>query len=204
MSFEMERRGIVVVAVTGRRIDAPNSQIERFPLAQVDAVKALIRELFQDVDAQAIVCSAACGADLIALDVASELGIEAHVMLPFAQEKFRETSVVDRPGEWGPLFDQLVEDAQRQGRLHLTKSAGSDHKAYLDAVTAILDQAAALARLTAHGQAAASPSVAMAVAVWDGEPRGPDDITAYFIDEARKRNYTVHEVLTRAGSAPTL
>jgi hypothetical protein len=30
------------------------------------------------------------------------------VILPFERRRFRETSVTDRPGDWGPLYDQVI------------------------------------------------------------------------------------------------
>ena len=52
-------------------------------------------------DPARLIRSAACGADLLALDIAGEFGVERHVVLPFAVQAFRASSVTDRPGEWG-------------------------------------------------------------------------------------------------------
>jgi hypothetical protein len=35
------------------------------------------------------------------------------------------------------------------------------------------------------------------VAVWDGEARGPDDLTALFLQHARAQGLPVREILTR-------
>lgn len=43
-----------------------------------------------------------------------------------------------------------------------------------------------LAALTAYGQTTGALGTVVAEAVWDGQPRGLDDITAYFITEAQK------------------
>jgi hypothetical protein len=40
--------------------------------------------------------SAACGADIIASEVASEIGLRRRIVLPFARDLFRETSANDR------------------------------------------------------------------------------------------------------------
>jgi hypothetical protein len=56
------------------------------------------------VSVRMVVASAACGSDLIALDVAGELGLERRVILPFEPNRFAETSVEDRPGEWRTLY----------------------------------------------------------------------------------------------------
>ncbi len=102
----------MVIALAGRRIDPPDIANPAFPLANVDAVRIRLREFFQAQSAAALVCSAACGADLLALDVAGTLGIRRRVVLPFAAERFRETSVTDRPGDWGSIFDRVIADAR--------------------------------------------------------------------------------------------
>ncbi len=188
-----------VVALTGRRVDAPDSSVARFPGDHVPAVRERIRALLLELGAQAVVCSAACGSDLLTLAVARELGLEAHVVLPFARDRFRETSVVDRPGDWGPMFDDLVGMAEQQGRLHVITSLGeTNHDAYLDVAQTILDEAATLSQRTMDDHPATTPGVVTAVAVWDGEPRGPHprDTTAYFIAEAQQRGLDVREVHT--------
>src|SRR5947209_320182 len=95
----------MVIALAGRRIDAPNAETPRFPLENREKVGNRIRDFLAEHGATALVCSAACGADLLALEAAEELGLRRRILLPFAPDRFRATSVTDRPGEWGPLFD---------------------------------------------------------------------------------------------------
>jgi len=187
---------MAVIVLAGKRIDAVDSETPRFPLDHVDAVKAEIRAIFRKLKPQALVCSAANGADLLALDVARELQIPAYVVLPFDREAFRESSVVDRPGAWGPLFDELVDDAERQSRLTVMEPTGDNHDAYLDAVNTMLAMAAELSGRTADGQPATSPGAITAVVVWNGESRGSRDVTVYFISEAQKRGFASRTVTT--------
>lgn len=190
------KQGMSVIVLAGKRIDAADSETPRFPLEHVDAVKAEIRELFRRVKPQALVCSAANGADLLGLDVARELRIPAYVVLPFDREQFREISVVDRRGEWGPLFDELVDKAEREGRLTVMDSTGDNHDAYLDAVITMLDKAAELSVRAADGQPATSPGTVTAVVVWNGESRGSRDVTLYFMSEAQKRGFASDTIST--------
>ena len=106
-----------VVALAGRRIDLPDAQVPQFPLGNVQEVGRRIYEALCEMHAVALVCSAACGADLVALEQAKQLGLRRRVVLPFAPERFRETSVVDRPGDWGPLYDQQVAATAAAGDL---------------------------------------------------------------------------------------
>ena len=83
----------------------------------VPLVRRRIVDLLAEEHTEALVCSAACGADLIALEEAERLGLRRRIVLPFSPRQFRETSVTDRPGDWGPFFDRLVEAAKVAGDL---------------------------------------------------------------------------------------
>ena len=108
----------VVIAFAGRRIDPEPSGQPRFPFRRADAVRGAIAKRLGSAGARALVCSAACGADLLALDAAGELGIRARIVLPFRADRFRETSVLDRPNRefWGSLFDRVTAAASGDGR----------------------------------------------------------------------------------------
>src|SRR5688572_14676271 len=97
-----------VAALAGRRIDAADAQSVHFPLSNVSVVRQALVSIFLDKHVALLIASAACGADLIALDAALESGLRCRVVLPFEPDKFRETSVVDRPGEWGPIYDKAI------------------------------------------------------------------------------------------------
>src|SRR6266545_4181994 len=107
----------IVVALAGRRIDRGNEQEPRFSLAEVPRVREGLYQLLQRSKVDALVCSAACGADLLALEAAGTAKIPRHIILPFPPEVFRPISVVDRPGPWGPLFDQIVEEVRSDDNL---------------------------------------------------------------------------------------
>jgi hypothetical protein len=143
--------------------------------------------MLQKLGASRLVSSAACGADLIALAEAGSLGLRRKVILPFDREYFRKTSVADRPGDWGGLYDQIVEQVQKAGELVIVPEA-LDERAYSAANRRILDEAISL------GQQCHEPVTAMSI--WDGVSRGDDDLTAAFAVEARNRGLPVVEVRT--------
>ena len=172
------------IALAGRRIDPPDAETPRFPLANVALVRDRLRALFVERGADTLVCSAACGADLVALEAADALGIRRRVVLPFAAAMFRETSVTDRPGDWGPLYDRIVEAARRANDLVVLERAGEGGGAYEAANTRIIEEAAAI------------PGERFALIVWEGRSRGDDDATAGFAEGARRSGLTVDEVLT--------
>ena len=175
-----------VLALAGRRIDAPGTP-PRFPLDRMSAVREELRELLAGGGTTTLVCSAACGADLVGLDVARKLGLRRRVVLPFSVQAFRESSVVDRPGDWGQLFDDLIGEARKANDLLLMAGVPGEDSAYLHANEAILDEALRLA---------GDPGRAAVCLVWDGRPKGTGDATHAFGESARKRGLRVIDVLT--------
>jgi hypothetical protein len=177
----------VVIALAGRRIDAPAAAAPRFPAENVALVRQRLRKLFVENGASALACSAACGADLIALDVAGELKLRRRIVLPFDVARFRETSVTDRPGQWGQAFDRAIAETGAAGDLVIVNSS-SDDAGYAAANQAVLDEAGTLRKETGVPAAA--------VIVWNGQSLGPDDYTAQFRDLAARRGLQVFEVST--------
>jgi hypothetical protein len=184
-----------VVALAGRRVDPPDADTPRFPSENVGLVRERLRSFLEERQAAVLVCSAACGADLVALEAASSLGLRRRIVLPFDPEHFRETSVTDRPGDWGPLYARVIEAATRAGDLAVLEGAGDEGPAYVAANERILDEALRLGGV-AETLGPGSPETALAVVVWEGHSRGDDDATAQFATSARRRGLAVAEVLT--------
>jgi hypothetical protein len=178
-----------VIALAGRRVDPDEAAVPRFPISQLDGVREEIRRTLQAVRAGLLVAAAACGADLIALEVAGELGIRRRVVLPDHPARFRTASVIDRPGDWGPVFDRIVAAVEENGDLVVIGPPATRRKTdYLQTNFDILDEAARLAE--------AEQLSLLAVVIWDGKSRGPDDVTAHFQAEATRRSIPVIEILT--------
>lgn len=159
-----------VFALAGRRIDAEEADAPRFPLARATAVRDRLTSLFAARQALALVCSAACGADLLALEAALALGIRRRVVLPVGPARFRATSVVDRPGDWGPRFDRILAAAQTAGDL-IVLPGSEDAASYAAANAAIVREALVIVPPPRH---------LAAVTVWEGAARGEDDLTEDF------------------------
>ncbi len=189
----------MIASLAGRRIDAPGANPERFPHTLEAAVAHRIADTLTDLRVQALVCAAACGADLLALDAAARIGILARIVLPYAADEFRRTSVTDRGSAWGDDFDRLVGAAQARGDVRVLGLDARDPGAYDKTNEAILDEAVALAGNDAAG--------VIALAVWDADPgSGRPDHTAAFTDAARARGIAVRTIpilhLTAPGSPP--
>lgn len=187
----------MIIALAGRRIDAPDAKVSRFPLDMTGVVRKRIKDLFVQKKAERLVCSAACGSDLLALDAAGDLGMQRRVVLPFSPDRFRETSVTDRPGDWGTLFDRIIEEVTATGNLVVLEKTSDDDQAYAAANLAILENAVQMQQDEHPSPDDGAPtSEILAVAVWDGTPRGEGDLTAAFLEEARRLGLDTADVLT--------
>lgn len=175
-----------VAALAGRRPDAVDAETPRFPLENIATVKAELRQVFISNKRTHLVCAAACGADLLALEVANQLGIQIHVVLPFSTTDFRKMSVVDRPGEWVEIYDCIITEARKQGNLHLLGYKTTDEKAFSKTTQAIID----------HALEIAEGAKVCAIVVWEGESRGEDDATQEFAELSHRAGFHKVEVLT--------
>ena len=181
----------MIAALAGRRIDGAGARPERFPSRLRDVIGIRIEDALRSAEVETLVCAAACGVDLLALSAAERLGIRMRVVLPFAAATFRQTSVVDRGEEWGPLFDRLVAAAAARGDLHdLGLDAQTPH-VYERANAAILDDARALAGDDVRH--------VVALTVWDGPLTGRVDHTADFARGARERGIASLSIPILAG-----
>jgi hypothetical protein len=179
----------MIFALAGRRIDAPDATTPRFPAENIPAVHEKIRALFEQQKPHALICSAACGADLLALQVAEELKIHREIVLPFSPAIFRQFSVADRPGNWGEIFDRLIADLEPLHQiiqLNLNPDAGEG--AYLTANWAILDRAQSLAR--------EKKQPLSAVLVWNGSSRPNQDVTLAFLHSAQSAHLPILQIPT--------
>lgn len=178
----------MVVALAGRRVDAPDASVRRFPAENAEPVNQHIREFMQSHQVRALVCAAACGADILALEAAGELGLRRRVVLPFDRAAFRATSVVDRGGDWGERYDRIIDAAVGCGELVEFAHDKDDGQTYFTGNLEILEQAQWLAQELR--------TEAAALVVWNGEARGADDVTGHFKQAAEARGLGVAEILT--------
>ena len=176
----------MIVALAGRRIDAADASPERFPAGRVDAVRARIVAAMREDSASILVSAAACGADLTALCAAEEVGIAYHIVLPFSPDRFREGSVVDRPGDWGSLYDRFILGARDAAALEILGLTECGDGVYEATNAAILDRALTLGSQTGEPVGA--------FVVWDGPIVGRTDYTKDFADAATMRGITVRAI----------
>ena len=178
---------MTIIAAAGRRIDAPDALPPRFPLSNRDAVGERIRATLIAQKATGMVSSGACGADLLVQAVARDLQLpHRRMILPFAPDAFRDSSVTDRPGDWGPLYDDLLAELTARGDVVTLAEDPEGDAAYAAVNRVILAEADRIA-------GAATPLVLL---IWDGTSRGEGDLTADLGIMARERSWPIAEILT--------
>jgi hypothetical protein len=176
----------VIASLAGRRIDAADADPMRFPETREDLVANRIAATLKEHDVTTLVCAAACGADLLALEAAQREGIPARIVLPFDVAEFRRSSVVDRGDGWGTAFDRAIGEARARDGVRILGLDARDPHVYEKTNEAILDEALALA--------GNDPAGVVALAVWDGAIAGRADYTANFTEAARARGITVKSI----------
>jgi hypothetical protein len=175
-------RGPVIVEA-GRRVDSLEAPVARFPTQNVPEVREKIRQVLKNRKPVAIVSSAASGADLLLLDIACEMRVPRHILLPSRPSKFRVSSVTDRPGNWGELYSKALGNS-RVEVIELPKGKAR----YLETNLKLLDCAQALATK--------EHTTVEAMVVWNRVSRGPSDVTAHFLQQAELRKLPILEIPT--------
>lgn len=177
--------GGTLTAMAGRRIDAAGARDRRFPPENEALVSQRISNMLVATASTGVVVSAACGADILALENAADLGLSRRVVLPFSRDRFRTTSVADRGEEWGKRFDAIMEGLGRDDVIDLGLD-GKEDDAYAATNVKILDEAE---KSTANQRV-------LAAIVWNGLARGASDLTDAFRQLAVSRKIETVSVPT--------
>ncbi len=111
-----------VIVFSGHMIDRPDRPRARFPASLESAVRDALRERIAAIGPAAAYGSAACGADLLCLELVREHGGETHIVLPFPAADFRRESVGFAGGSWGARLDAALAAAS-------SVTVASDHYA---------------------------------------------------------------------------
>jgi hypothetical protein len=179
-----KREGVAILA--GRRLDQTGSKPQRFPLDNLEHVKQLLRKTFLKLGIGKLICSAACGADLLAIEVALRLQIETHIILPFEKDMFKQQSVTDRPGDWGAFFDRLMNTSDKNVSVRILGLESDSFEAYIKTNNEII----------AYARDMANKRHITSIVVWDGDKWGEDDITYQFIAASQQAGFYTVEVPT--------
>ncbi len=97
-----------VVAFAGHMVDAPNRNTPRFPASIEGKVKESIKGAIRTLHASIGYCSLACGADILFAEAMVEEGGEVHVLMPFSERDFLNTSLRFAGEHWVSRFEALL------------------------------------------------------------------------------------------------
>jgi len=162
--------------------------VPRFPPSIETAVGAAVRERLSSLRPAAVYGSAACGADILCLEAARELGCETHVVLPFPPAEFRRTSVDFARGDWGPRFERALAVAD-------SVTVASDHRA--SGSVASFDYANLILSGMGALRAAILDTELHGLAIWDPRVRGFAGGAASLVDLWERRGLPVEHVHPR-------
>lgn len=176
-----------VAALAGRRIDAVGAE-RQFPLSNLPAVRARIGKAFKQLKVKRLVCSAACGADLTSLQVALAHNIPRRILLPFDPMTFRTSSVVDRPGNWGEMFDYVLANTPVEDVVNMELQNKDPDESYSLVTREIVRQASEIA--------ITSGLKPITLLVWDGHPRASGDATQDMLEVSEAASFEVHHIHT--------
>src|SRR5436190_21153316 len=87
------KNGKCVIVQAGRRVDAETAETAQFASTNINLVRERIKNKFLEHKPLALVTSAACGTDLLALEDAERMNIERFILLPSPPAEFRAGSV---------------------------------------------------------------------------------------------------------------
>jgi len=104
---------------------------------------------------------------LLAIEQAVECAIPVQVILPFALPLFKATSVVDRPGNWGELFDELITRPSDRVEVVTLNESGPSREAFNRTIEIMIRRAS---MPFSHER--------VVTLVWDGDDGGEGDATA--------------------------
>jgi tetratricopeptide (TPR) repeat protein len=144
----------------GHMVDAPNRPVPRFPATAIPDVEERIRNWVTSNAIRSAVCSAACGGDILFLEIAQSLEVETHILLPFARDYFVRTSVLTGGEEWVKRFEAVTEKAKSVTVLN--DDMPDYHPSSYDFTNQMISARAAT-------RAAAYDSPLLGLALWNGQ-----------------------------------
>jgi hypothetical protein len=173
-----------VLLFSGHMIDAQDRDKPRFPPDQEPAARLAIATLLAQLDAgplDLVVCSGACGGDLLFAEAALLRGAALEIYLPFEPEVFAKESVDFAGDNWHLRF----EAACAASSLHLMPQEGGPLKAGEDSYEQVN-----LWMLDAASRFGAEK--VDFICLWDGQGGDGPGGTQHLMQEVKRRNGRIH------------
>ena len=181
-----------VVAFTGHLLDAPGRRSPRFPAEAAPSVRRSIESLLESMGAGIGYSSAACGADVLFLEVLQERGGESNVVLPFDRPDFFAASVAFAGEEWVRRAERVLAKSVRVDQATRGKY-NADDLLFFYANSLIIGKAILRSRFLET-----EPHL---LAVWDGKDNRAVGGTAEFIRIWKNFRLPLTVINSRTGEA---
>jgi hypothetical protein len=160
MSAVAELQAPSVITYTGHMITPPGGR-GRFAAAREAEVAAAIAGMLARRRVSSGFGSLACGSDILVAEALLARGAGLHVVLPFDEGEFIETSVRRGGAGWSERFRRCLDAARAVSRVTSGGHGGDDR---------LFRQAARLAMGLALLEARTRPAEVLQLAIWDGQP----------------------------------
>jgi hypothetical protein len=177
----------IALLFTGHMIDRPGRDSPRFPPELEAAARAAIAAKIEELMGSAArgFASGARGGDILFHEECQRRGIPTEIVLPFAPEKFIETSVDDTRGRnWPSRFWKLWNETPQAHRVVLDLSA-TDMQAYAHCNTELRRRA------RDYGEV-------HLIALWDEQPGGGAGGTEHMVAEVKKMQSSALAIINPA------
>ncbi len=107
--------GSGILTFAGHMIDRHDRESPRFPSYAENAVRLLIAKAIAQTEPSAVVCSAACGGDIIFAEEALRFGAQLYLIMPFeSQVDFLYHSVAYAGSQWVERFHYIFSRATQR------------------------------------------------------------------------------------------
>lgn len=158
-----------VVVFAGHMIDKEGRKPKRFPPEIEKQVKQKIREIIEEWRYVEGFASAACGSDILFLEVLREMGKDINVVLPYNKDVFCNDSVAVADEKWEVRYYKIINDLIKKekpgkpGKLYIASNKKDDGSVSYENANMLL---LGFATLRAREIGAEIKTLA----VWDGKP----------------------------------
>ena len=115
-----------IIAFTGHMIDSLGRKVPRFPPVLEERVKDAIRSVLDDLNPGIGYSSAACGSDILFLELMQERKAETNVVLPFEFDDFLKVSVNFAGEHWKDRAHTVLERCSQRVQATEGKYLGDD------------------------------------------------------------------------------
>jgi class 3 adenylate cyclase len=172
-----------IIAFTGHMIDSPGRKVPRFPPSIEGRIKAALASALDEHNPGIGYSSAACGSDILFLELMQERKAETNVVLPFELDDFFKISVDFAGVQWRERAQSVLQHCTRRVQATEGKYLGDD---------LLFDYANHVIMGKALLRSSMLETEAVLLAVWDPGSGAATGGTSDFVQTWNKKQLPVH------------